>query len=55
MARSSTNRYLEEDFPNLFTREDDGRSSSGTVRIKSDKDNGNYDVKQKTCGFQYLR
>lgn len=48
MARSSTNRYLEEDFPNLFTREDDGRSSSGTVRIKSDKDNGNYDVKQKT-------
>ena len=48
MARSSTNRYLEEDFPNLFTREDDGRSSSGTVRVKSDKDNGNYDVKQKT-------
>ncbi len=48
MARSSTDRYLEEDFPNLFTKEDDGRISSGTVRVKSDKDNGNYDVKQKT-------
>jgi hypothetical protein len=47
MARSA-NRYLEEDFPNLFTKEDDGRISSGTVSIKSDKDNGNYDVKQKT-------
>lgn len=48
MARSSTDRYLEEDFPNLFTIESDGRRSTGDVSIKSDKDNGNYDVKQKT-------
>ena len=48
MARSSASRYLETDFPNLSTRENDGRKGSGTVRVKSDKDTGNYDVKETT-------
>ena len=46
MARSSASRYLETDFPNLSTKENDGRKGSGTVRVKSDKDTGNYDVKE---------
>lgn len=48
MARSSADRYLETDFPNLSTRESDGRKSNGNVQVKSDKDTGNYTVKQKT-------
>ena len=48
MARSSASRYLETDFPNLSTRESDGRKSNGNVQVKSDKDTGNYTVKQKT-------
>ena len=48
MARSSADRYLETDFPNVSTKEDDGRKGSGTLRVKSDKDTGNYEVKQKT-------
>ena len=48
MARSSASRYLETDFPNLSTKENDGRKGSGTVRVKSDKDTGNYDVNETT-------
>jgi len=48
MARSSADRYLETDFPNLSTRESDGRKSNGNVQVKSDKDTGNYTVKRKT-------
>tara|TARA_R100001443_G_scaffold89045_1_gene95470 strand:+ start:9051 stop:10505 length:1455 start_codon:yes stop_codon:yes gene_type:complete len=48
MARSSTERYLDTDFPNLSTKENDGRKGNGNVRVKSDKETGNYEVKQKT-------
>ena len=48
MARSIANRYLETDFPNLPTRESDGRKSNGNVQVKSDKNTGDYTVRQKT-------
>ena len=48
MARSSADRYLDTDFPNLSTIESDGRRSNGNVQVKSDKDTGNYTVSRKT-------